>query len=83
MASNGQLDYSLKELLVTNLGREIEYNVQGEFNFARKANFLFDAADTDVVVLLNDDTEVISVDWLWALVDYITRSEVGAVGGKL
>lgn len=56
---------------------------QKPFNFADKANFGFAQARTDLVVLLNDDMEVISTDWLRALVDHAKSPEIGAVGARL
>ena len=56
---------------------------QKPFNFADKANFGFAQARTDLLVLLNDDMEIISTDWLRALVDHAKSPEIGAVGAKL
>lgn len=56
---------------------------QSPFNFADKANFAFSLAETDVVVLLNDDMEVFDDDWLGALMDHAVNPEVGVVGAKL
>ncbi len=40
-------------------------------------------ADSDIVVLLNDDTEVISAGWLEELVSHAVRPGVGCVGAML
>lgn len=40
-------------------------------------------ADGDYVVLLNNDTQVITVNWLEELLMYAQREDVGAVGAKL
>jgi GT2 family glycosyltransferase len=37
----------------------------------------------DVLVFLNNDTEVISHDWLETMVGHAMQPEVGAVGAKL
>jgi GT2 family glycosyltransferase len=42
-----------------------------------------DATDADHVVLLNNDTEVLSAQWLGALVEQSHLSDVGAVGCRL
>ena len=53
------------------------------FNFSAINNFAVDACDSDVVVLLNNDTEVLNSGWLEELVTQAIRPEVGAVGAKL
>jgi O-antigen biosynthesis protein len=53
------------------------------FNFARKVNFAVRHVETEHFVLLNDDLEVISPDWIEALMDYLVIPEVAAVGGRL
>jgi len=84
MASNGVLADECRDLLASIDGREIIYrgdNVQ--FNFADKANFAMLSADTELIVLLNDDMEVRNAGWLSALVDQIVKEDVGAVGAHL
>ncbi|MGI8679916.1 MAG: glycosyltransferase [Jatrophihabitans sp.] len=53
------------------------------FNFSEKCNLGFLRASGDVVVLLNDDTEVISDNWLEALVAPLAEPDVGMTGAKL
>ena len=53
------------------------------FNYSRINNFAVSQAAGDYVVLLNDDTEVISGGWLEAMLEHAQRPEVGAVGAKL
>ena len=54
-----------------------------EFNYSRLNNLAAKKAKGDFLVLLNNDTEIISPDWLEVLVGYAKRSHVGAVGPKL
>jgi GT2 family glycosyltransferase len=54
-----------------------------EFNFARINNFAVSHAEGDYVVFLNDDTEVISADWLEEMLGHAQRDEIGAVGARL
>jgi GT2 family glycosyltransferase len=61
----------------------VNYDKAGPFNFSAKANFAVRAARTELMVLLNDDMEVISPDWLGALMDYAQDPEIGAVGARL
>jgi GT2 family glycosyltransferase len=56
---------------------------KGPFNFSKRANFAFRQARGRHVVLLHDDLEVISREWLGALVEFSQQEKVGAVGAKL
>lgn len=53
------------------------------FNFSAINNFAVKHCSGDYVLLLNNDTEVITKDWLTAMVREIQRPEVGIVGAKL
>ncbi len=53
------------------------------FNFAMACNLGAVRATGDLLVFLNDDTEIIRPDWLARLVMYATRPDIGAVGAKL
>ncbi len=57
---------------------------EGEgFNYAKLCNAGVQASGGEYVLLLNNDTQVISVSWLEELLMYAQRPDVGAVGGKL
>jgi GT2 family glycosyltransferase len=53
------------------------------FNFSAINNFAVRRASTPLVLFLNDDTEVVSPEWLTALVEHGQRRTVGVVGAKL
>jgi GT2 family glycosyltransferase len=53
------------------------------FNFARKINLGVLHARSDFLVLLNDDTEVITPEWIESLLMFAREPAVGAVGAKL
>ena len=53
------------------------------FNYSRINNFAVSQAAGEYVLLLNDDTEVISGGWLEAMLEHAQRPEVGAVGARL
>ncbi len=61
--------------------RFMEYNVA--FNFSRIVNHGVNESRGDHVVLLNNDIEIITPDWLESLLEHSQRPEVAAVGGKL
>lgn len=53
------------------------------FNFSEKVNLGVVRSSGDHVVLLNDDTEVISPEWIESLLMYSRFDGIGAVGPKL
>lgn len=61
--------------------RRIEF--PGKFNFSRANNLGAEAASGELLVFLNNDTEVITEDWLQHLAYYVEQPEVGAAGALL
>jgi tetratricopeptide (TPR) repeat protein/GT2 family glycosyltransferase len=53
------------------------------FNFAKLNNFAVEKASGDYLLFLNNDTEVITPDWIEAMVEYAQREKIGAVGPLL
>ncbi|OCR01901.1 glycosyl transferase family 2 [Oscillatoriales cyanobacterium USR001] len=53
------------------------------FNFSKINNYGVSKAQGDYLLFLNNDTEVITPDWLDAMVEQAQRSSIGAVGVKL
>ncbi len=56
---------------------------QGEFNYSRINNFGVSFAEGEFILLLNNDTQVITINWIEELLMYGQRKDVGAVGAKL
>lgn len=54
-----------------------------EFNYSKLNNLAAEKAEGEYLVLLNNDTEIITPNWLELLVGYASRPYVGAVGPKL
>ncbi|MDO4752851.1 MAG: glycosyltransferase family 2 protein [Candidatus Saccharibacteria bacterium] len=54
-----------------------------EFNYSRLNNLAAKEAKGEYLVLLNNDTEIITPGWLKIIVGYALQSHVGAVGAKL
>jgi GT2 family glycosyltransferase len=54
-----------------------------DFNYSRINNFAAAHARGEYLLLLNDDTEVISPGWMEAMLGHAQGAEVGAVGAKL
>ncbi|RQW10156.1 glycosyltransferase [Paenibacillus rhizophilus] len=53
------------------------------FNYSKLNNFGAEKASGDLLLLLNNDTEVISEDWLQEMAGQAIRPEIGAVGACL
>ena len=61
--------------------RFVEKNIP--FNFSAICNFGAQQAKGDYLLMLNNDIEIISPDWIERLLEHAQRPKVGAVGGKL
>ena len=55
----------------------------GEFNYSQIINFGVEHAKGDYLLLLNNDTEVISSDFIEEMMGYLQRPDAGVVGAKL
>lgn len=64
-------------------GRIAIVTYQGAFNYSAVNNLGVSYAQGEYILLLNNDTEVITVNWLEELLMYAQREDVGAVGAKL
>ena len=53
------------------------------FNFSAQMNFGVAQASGEFIILLNDDIEVISPDWIEAMLGLGQQQDIGAVGAKL
>lgn len=53
------------------------------FNFAARINQGVAQAQGKFLLLLNDDTEVITPDWIESMLEFAQQTEIGAVGAKL
>ncbi len=62
--------------------RVIKYPDKG-FNYSRIINFGVKNCDSEYVLQLNNDTELLTPDWLQKFIGYCQREDVGAVGARL
>jgi O-antigen biosynthesis protein len=74
------LDY-FAELTSSEFAKILNY--PAPFNFSAINNFGVKHVDSELICLLNDDTEVLSEDWLSEMVSLARLKNVGAVGAKL
>ncbi len=63
--------------------RVIKYEEKG-FNYSRIINFgVKNCPDSDYIVQLNSDTEVLTNNWIEKFIGFAQREDVGAVGARL
>ena len=96
---DARTDYSPHEIIIVDNGsvepetlaffRAIEdQNVRiiaesGPFNYSRLNNRAAAQARGDILLFLNNDTEIDDAGWLTEMMSHAARSEVGAVGARL
>jgi len=54
-----------------------------EYNFAAINNFAVKRSKADYVIFLNNDTKIITKDWIEGMLMWAQQKEIGAVGCKL
>lgn len=80
-SDNAETRAYLDKLREQNLIRVLPYD--GPFNWALMNNLAVEQALGEVLVFLNNDTVVISPDWLDELASQAERPDVGCVGARL
>jgi GT2 family glycosyltransferase len=81
VVDNQSDDPATLEFLSTLPGKVLRY--PHEFNYPRQLNLAAASVECDLLVFLNNDTEVATADWLDRLIEQAMRPEVGAVGPRL
>ncbi len=71
------------QMLRSEDGRIVIATYHGDFNYSAVNNLGVKCASGEYVLLLNNDTEVITVNWMEEMLMYAQRQDVGAVGAKL
>lgn len=69
--------------LSQNIKIKIFYWQEKLFNYSSVNNFGVEKAKGEYVLLLNNDTEIISPDWIESMLEHAQRKTIGAVGAKL
>jgi GT2 family glycosyltransferase len=83
VVDNGRVSPEALSFLRTVPHRRVNYEAPTPFNFAAKVNFSARHAKGEHVLLLNDDTEVITGEWMSAMLEFSQQRAIGAVGAKL
>ncbi len=71
------------ELAATHSERVRIVHYDRPFNFSAQCNLGVEAAQGELILLLNNDTEIIQANWLSRMVAHALRPEVGIVGARL
>lgn len=61
----------------------LEYNINKEFNYSSLINFGVQNVDGEFILQLNNDTKLLTKDWLEQFIGYAQNKEIGAVGARL
>jgi glycosyltransferase involved in cell wall biosynthesis len=80
---NGSVKPETAEILARHAGRVRVHRDERPFNYSQLHNDAVPEARGEVLVLLNDDTEVVDGQWLGALVAQVLQPGVGVVGARL
>jgi GT2 family glycosyltransferase len=76
-----QRDY-LREITTLPNVRTLYFD-ERPYNFSKTNNWAAQQASGDLLCFLNDDTKVITADWLSTMTGHVLRDRVGAVGALL
>ncbi len=81
------LNYNKNTLLDNQGEKEVEFKDNSEdkqnFNYSKLINFGVRNSNGDFIVQLNNDTELLTPNWLEKMIGFCQREDVGAVGVKL
>jgi GT2 family glycosyltransferase len=84
VVADGTVDEDLRRELVAIAGDRLTIvDYEGPFNYSEKINLGVLASEGDQVLMLNDDIEVATPDWIERLVMYAESPGIGAVGAHL
>jgi O-antigen biosynthesis protein len=85
LVDNGSKEKSTEQYLgeISKNDKVLILNYEKPFNYSAINNYAVSKSKADYILLLNNDTEVITSEWLTAMLEQAQRPEVGAVGAKL
>jgi GT2 family glycosyltransferase len=82
--TDGEADPALLDRLREIAGERLRLvPFEGPFNFSAKINRGVVHSNGERLLLLNDDMEVVTPDWIERMAMYLELEEIGAVGGRL
>lgn len=82
---NFELTNSNENKLNEKINQEIneKTNSKNEFNYSSLINFGVQNVDGDFILQLNNDTKVLTNEWLELFIGYAQNKEIGAIGARL
>jgi GT2 family glycosyltransferase len=84
IVDNSSIEPETKDLLAQYESEGVSIlQYPGTFNYSAICNFAATKATGDYLCFLNNDTEVISSNWLGSMVEHASRSSAGLVGAVL
>jgi GT2 family glycosyltransferase len=82
IVDNDDLSPSQLEILSRHACKRATYR-ERQFNIAKKLNLGVTVATGDLLLLMNDDIEILTPNWIERMVEHFEKPHVGVVGGKL
>jgi GT2 family glycosyltransferase/glycosyltransferase involved in cell wall biosynthesis len=83
VVDDGSLPEAARRALTDIDYRRVSCPANLPFNFSKKVNFAWRQAQGRYVVLLNDDMEIVSGEWLGAMLELLQQDAIGVVGARL
>ncbi len=87
IVDTGSKDVKVKKLYQTFKRKrkktKIIYWKDKAFNFSKACNFGANRSEGEYLLFLNNDTEVITGDWIESMLEHAQRDDIGAVGPKM
>lgn len=84
------LNYNKETILDIQGEKDLEDNIRGqtnsdkkEFNYSKLINFGVKNVDGQYVIQLNNDTKLLTSDWLEIFIGYAQNEEIGSIGARL
>ena len=83
IGDDGELPEATAAFLESVPHKRVHFPPSGPFNYGRKLNFIVSHSRGSHLLLFNDDTEIITPEWLEAMLEYSQQEAIGVVGAKL
>jgi GT2 family glycosyltransferase len=82
LVDNGDISEDRREIL-SRLGCKFITYTEPVFNIPKKLNLGASEANGEFLLLMNDDMEIITREWIERMLEHFMKEHVGVVGGKL
>lgn len=72
-----------EKVRVLDYTKTLKKNDSREFNYSKLINYGVKKVNSDYILQLNNDTKLLTPDWLETFIGYAQQKEIGAVGARL